>query len=173
MRRNADRDRLYFFLTCLRLYNVFLTCSCCTMPEVPCTLSPALRAFLHRLFLAAYLSTPLFICYRGNKVTASMKCCRLIFLSFWKNPENISVWCRCSFAVLKNRDFAKLSDWRQCWLLCGKCWCIFARPVGSNFEAHVTACETCERSRLKISFAFRGFWSSRASPGRTTGRETR
>ena len=56
----------------------------CTMPEVPCTLSPALRAFLHRLFLAAYLSTPLFICYRGNKVTASMKCCRLIFLSFGK-----------------------------------------------------------------------------------------
>ena len=61
----------------------------------------------------------------------------------------------CFFSVLKNhvKKTHKMFECLETVLIIG--WKmlmhICAATVGSNVEAHVTACETCERSRLKIS----------------------
>ena len=107
--RNADRGRLYFFLTCLRLYNVLPACFS----------SP--RFFRRHIWALPSLSVTGVI-----RSEESMKCCRLNFPSFqqpWKQLRLMQMFLQCPQKSGNNKQD---SVWRDYWLLGGKCWCIFA-----------------------------------------------
>ena len=60
------------------------------------------RAFLHQLFPSAYLSTPLFICYRGNKVRGKYEMLPFEFPILLTTLKTTPFDAHVFFSVLKN-----------------------------------------------------------------------